>query len=427
MRSRTVSLVLAAVLHSVGEAHAAKRPDLVVNEASDDDDGACTPEPTGCTLREAINAVNAGPERSIGFDPAIFPLGAGTAIIASPALPVVQRSGVSIDGAGAGVRLSGAGTVVAPGLDFSTTGGAELSGIRVANLVIDGFGDFAVRICSGSPACTGPLARVEVENVSIFGTSGGIRVAGSEVKDVSVLGSVVSENGDAGITVAATANLTGVAIERSSVSQGGILLLAGMTLTGAVVSANTVSGAPQEGILLDGALGVVKPRIFGNHVDGSGNFGISIVSNGDILAPRIERNTATNGANDGIGAVAGTGRGVLGGRIAENVAFGNFGAGISIFRVSRALVSANRVNRNTAGLALGGAGEGNRVRANEALGNADVGIGLNSGQLANRVIGNRALGNGGVDLFDGNPDCGTNRWSRNVARIAMPLCALVAP
>src|SRR5262245_38461522 len=96
--------LLVAPLAAAPAARAAG-PDLVVNSAADDDDGACTAAPAGCTLREAIAAVNAGTERSIGFDPAVFPPAAPFLLQVATPLPAIARSGVSIDGAGASVHI----------------------------------------------------------------------------------------------------------------------------------------------------------------------------------------------------------------------------------------------------------------------------------------------------------------------------------
>ena len=58
---------------------------LTVNSAADDDDGSCDAAPGDCTLREAIDDLNAGLGSSIGFDPATFPPGILTPIAVASA------------------------------------------------------------------------------------------------------------------------------------------------------------------------------------------------------------------------------------------------------------------------------------------------------------------------------------------------------
>ena len=78
-------------------------PFLVVNSTADGDDGACTPDADGCTLREAINAANTdGMNSDITFDTTIF-AGKQT-ILLDAALPNILST-ISISGPTTGVIL----------------------------------------------------------------------------------------------------------------------------------------------------------------------------------------------------------------------------------------------------------------------------------------------------------------------------------
>ena len=81
---------------------------FVVNSTANTMDENCDPAPGGCTLRDAVFAVNAGLGKTIRFDPGVFPPNTLTAI-EEAWVRITSGSGVTIDGTGAGVVLNGLG------------------------------------------------------------------------------------------------------------------------------------------------------------------------------------------------------------------------------------------------------------------------------------------------------------------------------
>ncbi|MFN3373648.1 MAG: CSLREA domain-containing protein, partial [Chloroflexus sp.] len=66
---------------------------FVVNSLADTDDGACTPNPGGCTLREAINVAN-----SNGVPDTITFSVSGTIYVQNTGLPPLTEGNTTIDG-----------------------------------------------------------------------------------------------------------------------------------------------------------------------------------------------------------------------------------------------------------------------------------------------------------------------------------------
>ena len=422
---RSILPVLLLVASASAPPARAAGPDLVVNSAADDDDGACTAAPAGCTLREAIAAVNAGVERSIGFDPAVFPPLTLTPIQVATPLPAIARSGASVDGTGAGVQIDGGGVVAGNGLVFASAAGVALSGVRVRNLTVADFLVVGLFVCAGAvPACDAPLSDVLVENVVSRGGEDGIRIFGSTASNVAVRSSASFANTETGIVVGSTGDASKLSVVGCTAEATGIVVVANGELVAPTVADNVVVDSAGFGINVFAGGPLSKGRVAGNRVTGSVLDGIRIHAEAPSVGTLIEDNhVADNGAN---GLYVETFAGLSLGRIVGNRAVRNTEFGILVEGSTRTLVQGNRADRNQAGIVLIGTGEGSRVKSNVAIGN-DLGIRIGSGHDGVRVTGNRALGNLGLDLDDENGSCGGNRWSRNTGLVVGNVCQLGAP
>ena len=97
---RNIASLCLALAVAAGSASAAT---YTVNSRNDSDDGSCDPAPGDCTLREAINDLNAAGSGAIDFDPAAFPHFNLDSIKPGSALPTISASPSTLDGSGAGV------------------------------------------------------------------------------------------------------------------------------------------------------------------------------------------------------------------------------------------------------------------------------------------------------------------------------------
>jgi CSLREA domain-containing protein len=419
-----VAALLAAALAAFGARAAG--PDLVVNTALDDDDGTCTAAAAGCTLREAILAVDAGTALSIGFDPVVFPLGNPATILLATPLPPIARSGASVDGAGAGVVISGGGTVTGPGLVFSTPAGVPLARVRAKSLAIEGFSQHGLVVCAGDPpGCNAALSDVLVQDVVVRGNTQGILIDGETTSGAAVVGCVVGDGPGTDIVINAAADTSRVSVIGSTVRGGGIVVNAGSELALATIADNVVVNADDEGIVANAGEANVKPKISGNRVVASATLGILVNAGALLVAPRIEGNHVASSTE--VGIALGGADGTQGGRVARNVLVSNLGVGLVAGKGLRTSVDSNRLDDNGGGLEIAGGG-GNRVKKNVLHANHTFGLSVTGGGTdGNLITGNRALGNGNVDLEDQTPGCGTNRWRKNTARTASEVCVLGAP
>lgn len=140
--------------------------------------GAVCPHESLCTLRRAIEAANSDADPgpfAITFDPEVFPgVAPATISVSSAPLPNISRNQVSIDGAGAGVALTG---------DFGSLT-ATFNGLTVTG---DDFTLRAVRVHGFTGSCvaiTGAGARIGGPGAGQGNTFGacqsGVGVAGAE-------------------------------------------------------------------------------------------------------------------------------------------------------------------------------------------------------------------------------------------------------
>jgi CSLREA domain-containing protein len=157
----SLATLVVGVLAGNEPAALAQATEIVVTSAADLEEGdrEC-PSEDACTLREAILVANAAvgeTEVRITFDSAVFPSTTpATIALADEPLPQITRKAVTIDAAGAGVVVDGAGLE-------GTTAGLRSSGeaTTVRGLAVGGFEGPCIHV-------TGPAA-----------TLGGDRLAGA--------------------------------------------------------------------------------------------------------------------------------------------------------------------------------------------------------------------------------------------------------
>jgi len=259
-------LVAIAALAVLGAGQAIDRPAVAatplsvqVTSAGDSivSGASVCPDATKCTLRRAIELVNADvtdAPYSITFSPAVFPTATPTTIaVAGTALPAITRAQVTLDASTAGVVIDGAILTGAPdGLKF-TGSQAVVRGVALfqfggACIVVAGDsmtvgGNSALRQgnragnCGTGIAVRGPSATV-VGNVVGFPLSGhdgapvnvGILVAAANV----TVGSPTSNTG--------MANTIGRATNAIQVGDG-----AGAPFTGTAIVRNMIGKDPGDG------------------------------------------------------------------------------------------------------------------------------------------------------------------------------------
>ncbi len=227
---------------------------ILVNTATDGDDGACTAVGTGngCTLREAINAADStGVVSTIGFDPTTFPsTAAGAASTSSVTLQLASglpalSANTLISGPGArSLTVRGEGTAD-PYTVFTIASGATvtISGLTITNGVANS------NVNGGGITNAGTLT---LQNVAVSGNpastvanaSGAIFNSGT----MTIQSSTISGNsaGSVGIGGGINSNST-LTLQNSTVSgntarsAGGINNTGTMTLQNSTVTANTAT------------------------------------------------------------------------------------------------------------------------------------------------------------------------------------------
>jgi CSLREA domain-containing protein len=239
MLSALVASVVAVVLVSPVQA----ADPLMVNSSADTDDGACTTDAGGCTLREAINAANtsSGVTDTINFN-----LGSTATITLGSQLPDIFF--LIIDGGSADITISGDNTYPVFEVAF-----AEVT-----------------------------LSNLTVANGGIYNNIGTATVSNSTISDNSSVAV-----GDGGIY-----NNSGTAtVSNSTISGSSIVNAGGGTLE---VSNSTISGSPGSGISNIGGSGRSTLEVSNSTISGNGNsapfggggiynqFGTATVSNSTI-------------------------------------------------------------------------------------------------------------------------------------------------
>lgn len=232
------------------------------------------------SLRAAITSANSdGVATAITFDPAVFPpppAAPGLILLAS-ALPNLNGTGDSINGAGAGVVIDGTG------LPAATIGlRVRRSNVSIRGLTIQNFPGDGIRVETPPPPTTNvTVTGVVIDGNTLLGNgnrgiriSGGIRTSTNDpVKTVSaaVTNNTVADSGVSGILV--IGNL-------QDVGSGDI---GGNTVT-AVVNANTVKRSKQS--INSGAIAGDGIQVVGGTGDGSNNTVTAMISNNAVLQNR---------------------------------------------------------------------------------------------------------------------------------------------
>ncbi len=317
-----------------------------------------------------LAALPAGPAFAGGGRP---PLRCGQTVTASLTLTrdlvgcpgdglVVGADGITIDLGGHAI-----GGVNAPDSNGIVVDGH--GGVRVVNGTIADFFHTGVSLHASPDALVRDLRVLRIGAGGVEPqTSAGILVDGSS--GVRVIDSVVRNDVDAfqsdGVVVLGSpgAVLRGNRLERNAWNGAVVLESPGARVTGNQLNGNGNNGVEVNGAS-DGAL------VAWNHAAGNAQFGLVVGSASDA-------------------------------RVVGNDVSGNPEAGILSFDLIDGLLAGNLATGNGVGILLAGGqngSHGNRVLANRAVRNIDVGILLDSGADQNEIRGNEASGNAGGDGF----------------------------
>jgi CSLREA domain-containing protein len=417
---------------------------LTVNSAADDDDGSCDAAPGDCTLREAIDDLNAGLGSSIGFDPATFPPGVLTPIAVASALPALTESGTTVDGSGTGVVIDGPALAGAEdGLAFESGAGTPLSTVTVRAITVRDFPGDGISICGGlRPDCDDPLSRTLVSQVTATGNgSSGIQILGSELESTTVMQSYAGSNTSRGIDIRPDGDLKGLLVSGCAAvlnSSRGFNISAGADTLKVRLLDNTLSRNGSRGVELNCRDRHIRPQVIGNTFSDNGGHGIHLNTTDLLDKPKLSENHST--ANDSDGFNLNSGVNVVGAQLTDNVATGNDGQGIYVNAggdLSKVKLKNNRSVNNTAdgiwvegsrnqlknnvasdngtdGIHLDGIdpGTGNKLQGNRAQGNFAAGIRISTGITSASIKRNETRGNG-PDLVDENAGCDDNTWQAN--------------
>jgi CSLREA domain-containing protein len=407
---------------------------IVVNATDDHDDGTCGAD---CTLREAINAVNAGG----GGDTISFSIaGSGVRTInLTSALPAITKS-VTIDGTTQTgfsgtplIELNGAGAGGANGLVVNA------ANVTIRSLVINRFSGYGIDLGAATPILTGNYIGTDSAGASAAPNgAGGIKANGS-TGTIGISGSprnVIAGNTGDGIDIVSGSatvqnNFIGTNVSGGAAlpnSGAGIKITLGQGTIGGTGSGsrNIISGNGAEGVLITGS--TTTNTIQGNYVGTDVTGAIRIANNKGGVSI-----TSSNNNN----LVGGTGAG------AGNVLSGNSGSdafGVVTNQSSNVTVQGNIIGLNAAGTAqipndhggiiltggggnvIGGTPPGARnvVSGNSGAGLIILsdGVQVQGNYFGLNPAGNAALGNlaSGV-LINGADNCtigGTTAAARNV-------------
>src|SRR6266446_4517279 len=421
-------------------AHAAN---FTVNTADDHNDGVCNA--ADCTLREAINAVNAGS----GSDTISFNIpGSGVHTInLTSGLPILNKT-VTIDGAtqpgfsgtplielnggGAGsvnrIILDGQNVVIKSlvinrfslhGINIATGGGAVVRGCYIGTDATGtkyvGNGGDGIRISSGAGNLIGGTSG-DARNVINGNFGSGIRITGG---DALIQGNFIGLMSD-GSAIDGGNFGAGIAIN------GGLATIGGMTSgAGNVIGGNLdidLGGPPEKGfgIYIHGGGGSLVqgnfignvagagalPTVVGVFIDGAANnvIGGTSAAARNIISGSLTGIQITNGATDNVVQGNFIGPDITGSKIAPN--FGSSGVGVSILAGNNNLIGGttpgtrNVISVNGVGIAVVGGGatriQGNFIGLN-AAGTAGIangfGISISGGSA---TVGGTEVGAGNV-------------------------------
>jgi CSLREA domain-containing protein len=247
---------------------------FVVNSAADAAPDQCTPDPGGCTLREAIIAANStGGADAITFDASVFPPnGSGPTIAPAADLPAINASdGVTIDGSSAGVKVNSSALNV---LLVQSGNGVPVKDVTIRDIEITASSNNAVQICAGVyPTCTQGIQNVTIEGLSVPSAgNNGVLVLGSSLNGLDFRDSQVQVYQSA-LAIVIQGPTSGVEIADSTLNayQGGTLQvnLNGQT-SDVNIHDNDISGSFFQGIQYQ-TVGGQNARIHHNTIYGNGD------------------------------------------------------------------------------------------------------------------------------------------------------------
>jgi hypothetical protein len=323
------AVVAAACALSRPAAPARAALDVVVTSAGDDVAAEC-PHDTACTLRRAIEVINADPgdgPYGIAFDATVFdPENPSPITILNAPLPPLTRDGVTIDGTGAGIRIDGSQLEGGPhdGLVVSGRGAAvralALRAFGGACVAISGADSLVERIqaggCGTGLAIAGAGTRL-LGNVIGFGSGGeaapvvvGVRVDASDVTigdaqagpgAANIIGNaqnaveVGMEGGEDAAGVMVAGNIIGKAPADGTPAPVGTGVLIRPPASGVAVLANTLANAAQAGVVVAADSGDVSStgnRISGNRFEAIGDLSVDLGANG-VREPNDSGDTDT--------------------------------------------------------------------------------------------------------------------------------------
>jgi hypothetical protein len=404
LRARLVTMVAGAVVAlNVGHAAAAT---ITVNTTSDDvstGDGMCS-------LRKAINDVNAPGSNSGDCAPAAFgantiALGANTYFLTAPAAGTTSAlkilstvTDLTITGAGEGATTINASSSGARTLQIAPGATVTLSELTLT-------GGHAPDGTMGSPAFGGSTGGAG----AVGANGGGILNQGSlTLSEAAVTNSTAGDGGAGGAGGSSTAAGGGAGGDGAAGGAGGGIYSTGaVTLTGATISGNRAGGGGPGG---GGGVGGVGTGGSGGG-GGVGGDGGGVSNDGGaltIVSTTLNGNASGAGGNGGVGGqgstTAGTGGG--GGSAANGGAISSIGGAVT---VTNSTLASNVAGDGGTGGPGGPGGTAGGDGGDGGSGGNGAGVSIDnsaSGSLLNATMaGNSAgsAGGGGAGITAGTP------------------------
>lgn len=246
----------AAAYHAFASLGRAAEPVTVeVTSAGDGADAAC-PHATKCTLRKAIETVNAGAAGAtfvVTFSSTVFSAGApATIAVAGGALPAITRANVTIDARERGVRLDGAALPAAGTPDGLVLEGANST---VAGMAIHNFAGRCL-VLAGASSRAGDNLAGGGNRIGACGT--GIVLAGANSKaEGNRVGFAAATNGEAGAGTGVLVTAAGAVVGGPTGAHGNVIGYAdtaiqvgsgsGAAFSGVLVARNIIGNDPAGG------------------------------------------------------------------------------------------------------------------------------------------------------------------------------------
>lgn len=328
-------------------------PIYLVNVNDDTDDGACNV--AHCSLREAINAVNAAPGQ-IDFAPHV----AGEIVILS-ALPTISSSAVIINGPGATVLKVRRDTSLTNVRIFTIASGT----IRISGLTIEG----GSHLGGGAGIYNGSSGEVTITDCVFHnnrtGVAGGGAINHGTSSTLYVQNTTFTENhatngtgGAINTSLGGVVNITDSTFTDNHAGSGGAISqqVGSLSITNSTLSGNTATyqGAGIQNSY-DGSVTITSSRLTGNFAGNSGG-AISNEAAGSLTVTRstIHGNSATS-SGGGIANYNGIAI-ILESTVSGNTATalsGN-GGGLTNFAAGTYYITSSTISGNSAGSMGGG-------------------------------------------------------------------------